>query len=131
MTTGRERRLWARYRCRDGARCDLEVGDGTREYEVRDISSGGMHVVGHGEGALEGWRVGEAVRIASARSVHAMLASEEGLFRDISGRVIWLGGPAATPGMGIAFTEPLPTALDAMLRLFLESEAGKAPGGAR
>ncbi|MGE4553634.1 MAG: PilZ domain-containing protein [Desulfovibrionaceae bacterium] len=134
MHTERERRLWARYRCGDDVHCRLEVADGACEFEVCDISRGGMRVKGCAAGALAGWSVGEAVRIASARPVRAMLASEDGLFRDIAGRVIWMGGPSEEPGMGIAFNEPLPTALDAMLRLFLESEAGRAhgdaPGGA-
>lgn len=114
-----ERRLYARYNCLGQATCELVVGDGTSEYRVEDLSRGGIRIMGQGGGVFDHFTIGQRVRISSAR------ASEYQLFKDIPGRVVWFGSFKETRIMGIQFDAPLESKLDAMLRLFLESEISR------
>ena len=119
MTNEDERRLYARYNCLGRASCELLVGDGVSEYRVDDLSRGGIRIAGQGGGVFEHFTIGQKVRISSAR------AEQHQLFKDIPGTVVWFGCFKDSRIMGIQFDEPLESKLDAMLRLFLESEMGK------
>lgn len=119
MTETDERRLFARYDCSGVASCELIIGDGVREYQVEDISRGGLRITGAGEKLFEGFAIGQKVRISSSR------AAENKLFKDITGTVVWFGSFRGQRTMGIEFADPLESKLDAMLRLFLESDAGR------
>ena len=119
LTSEDERRLYARYNCMGMATCELLVGDGVSEYRVDDLSRGGIRIAGHGGGVFEHFNIGQKVRISSAR------ASKFQLFKDIPGTVVWFGSFKETRIMGIQFDEALESKLDAMLRLFLESEMAR------
>lgn len=118
-TSEEERRLYARYNCMGLATCELIVGDGVSEYRVDDLSRGGIRIAGRGGSVFEHFTIGQRVRISSAR------ASEHQIFKDIPGVVVWFGSFKDDRIMGIRFDAPLESKLDAMLRLFLESEMAR------